>query len=221
MNKQEKVVYALSGVAFAVIFLLVFGSYLVADEQRMATIAIEDVPFNAIEDTAVKNQPIYWKGNVYEPEKLKSIEVPNTDYFKINPMDSIKFSVGYRYNRIAPTVFVRGIKYNDLPFVYDYERGINLGPADDVVFIQYVSGFRQYELKEFKISKSPPWIIDIRYQKIGLLDGILMSIFLGFFAGYATCFIVMIIAIIIMMALLPKSPLKFIFGYNKPFFKNR
>ncbi len=185
MNRKN-VVYILSGVAFAITFLLVFSSYFVADEQRMATIAIKDVPYNAIEDAAVKNQPIYWKGNVYEPEKLKSISVLDIGYFKVNPMDNVKFSVGYEYSyehgvgRHYTTVFVRGVKYNDIPFVYDYEREIDLKPADVVPDI-----FGQYELKEFRVSKNPPWVIDIKYQKSGLLSNIFTSVGFGFLASLA------------------------------------
>lgn len=183
MNKREKVIWALIGATFAIVFLLVFGSYLAADEQRVATIAIEDVPHNAVEDASVKNQSIYWKGNVYKPEELKSIMISDINYFNVDPMDSIKFSIGYRndakYTGMISTVFIRGVRYSKLPFVYDYEGGIDLEPADVV----FVYGLILYDLEEFKVSKNPPWVINAKYQKIGLFDVMLISVSFGFLAS--------------------------------------
>ncbi len=156
----------------------------------MATIAIEDVPYNAVEDVTVKNQSIHWKGNVYKPEELRSIIVPDVNYFKVNSMDSVRFSVGY--SKFSSVVFIRGIKYSEIPFVYDYERKVDLEPADAVFEHNFI---KCYELKEFKVSENPPWVINAKYQKDGLAEGMFMSICLGFFAGLAMWIVVMFIMI--------------------------
>lgn len=205
MNKQEKLLWisiVAAGVAFVIVTLVMFGLYLAIDEQRVATIATENVPYNAVEDAAVKNQSIYWKGNVYKPKELKSIMVPDVNYFKVNPMDSIKFSVDYKFDdnngrsTRSTTVFVRGVKYNELPFIYDYEREIDLKPHD--IVCKY--GARYYDLEELKVSKSPPWVINAKYQKVGLLMGMLGSAILGLFVSismWIMTIIVMAIATII------------------------
>ncbi len=202
MNEQEKVACEMRRsaatlatafiLAFAIGFLLMFSLYLAADEQRVATMAIEDIPHNAVEDAAVKNQPIYWKDNIYKPEELRSVIIPDTDYFKVNPMD-IKFFVDYKKDSGASsTIFIRGIKYSELPFVYDYEKEIDLEPAD--VVYKYHAKF--YELKEFKVSKNPPWVVSVGYQKIGPSMGVLISVFFGIFA-LAVVWVVAIVFILV------------------------
>lgn len=171
-------------IVFWAIFLVLLNSYICAEDQYYKSITLDEVPANAIYAN-MGGQPTYWGNNT------KTVFVPDTSFFKLEKMDNLSFSIGHENEftcseRAVLTLLVRGVKYINLPFVYEYKGEVNLR-----------SGDLRYKFNKFSISETAPWILTIEYKKESLLTAVLLNFIIalgaGIVLGIGTVYVLLII----------------------------
>lgn len=180
-------------------FILLLSPYFYAEELYYRSTILEDIPEKATYNSNLENETFYWKNTA-----LQSISVPSADFFKTEKMDSIGFVVihedkNYRNEnasgRFISTVFIRGIINDDLPFVYDYKREIDLDE-------NYPGYPRIYNFNGFSITETAPWTLSIEYKKESLwlviITTFVVSCFIGF--GFGIIFLWVLLFVILLDA---------------------
>lgn len=145
---------------------------------------ITEIPLNAEKVENAKATNILYNNITYGadidflPDKVKDASV----FGKIQ-FDRILFSVhtklyGTAEQKERIVIYIRGIKHDQLPLVYDYQQEINLWPEGKINPIWFnVNNFK------WELSKGVPWIISVEVSKIGFTSSLLISLLVALIVG--------------------------------------
>lgn len=201
-DKQKKllkrVFYGTLIVVGIITFALLIISYSNAPEEYPApAIALDKMPLTANKVENARSPVNYEDIDYGQDIDLVPITVHTLSFFEKNKaLDRVDFSVDYKgfatdyldYYRVV--VFVRGVRYSELPKIYYYREERLFWSDETSVFGWY----RTWGISSLSATEKPPWLITVKYHKTGLGFAIVSSVIVGGVVGLIVAAVIALIA---------------------------
>lgn len=155
------------------------------NEYIAAPITVKEIPLSAVKLDNIKTRIVHYNGIDYGRDvNFLPSAVNNEEFFKIKSLDEINFSINYKrsgttiYQQDAAIVSIRGIKYSELPLVYDYSKELSLWPAE-----LSRAGWYTRDGISFTAAETAPWTVKVKISKeapFAVIASLVLSIIVGY-----------------------------------------
>jgi len=195
LKKEDKIFLGVLAVVGVIAFVLLMHSYTqTSNEYTVAPMAIKEIPFNAIKVDDARASFTPYNGIIYGKNvSFLPANVNDENFFKIEQFDQIKFSINNKRDGTSVyqdevVISIRGIKYSQLPIVYDYRRELSIWPAG-LSRVSWYTG----DGVSFTTTESAPWAVNTKVSKMGTGFAFVASVVLSFIIAYCVGIIAIII----------------------------